>query len=64
MFRESTAALLLVSSIMLRNLSCGRMLKACSIATSPLENGFCYDLMLNVVEKIFSFGLLRADIAT
>jgi len=47
-----TAALLLVSSAMLRNLSFGSELNACAIAASSPEYGFCSDLMPSVEEKV------------
>src|SRR5438477_7817181 len=50
----STAALLLVSSAMLRNLSFGSELNARTIAASSPEYGFCSDLMPSVEEKVMS----------
>jgi hypothetical protein len=48
----STAALLLVSSTMLRNLSFGSKLKARAIAATCSEYRFCSDLMPSVEEKV------------
>ena len=50
----STAALLLVNSTMLRNLSFGSKLKACAIAASSPEYGFCSDLTPRVEERVTS----------
>jgi hypothetical protein len=57
----STAALLLVSSAMLRNLSFGSELKARAIAASSPEYGFCSDLMPNVEAKVSSLEPPRTD---
>ena len=48
---ESTAALFLVVSAMLRNLSFGNMLRALDIAASSAEYGFCSSLLPSVVEN-------------
>jgi hypothetical protein len=52
-----TAALLFIDSMILPDLSIGSVLKACSIAASSLEYGFCSDLAPSVEEKVPSFGL-------
>ena len=58
----STAALLLVSSAILRNLSFGSKLKARAIAASSPEYGFCSDLMPSVEEKVTSLEPLCTDV--
>jgi len=60
----STAALLLVSSVMLRNLSFSSKLNTCAITTSSPEYRFCSDLMPSVEEKVSSFGLPCTDVAS
>ena len=47
----STAALFLVVSAMLRNLSFGSLLSASAIAASSAEYGFCSSLLPSVVEN-------------
>jgi hypothetical protein len=58
----STAALLLVSSAMLQNLSFGSELNARAIAASSAEYGFCFDLMPSVEEKDMSLELPCVDV--
>jgi hypothetical protein len=55
----NTAALLLVSSAMLRKLSSSNELKARAVAASSPESGFCSDLIPSVDEKVPSFGSPR-----
>src|SRR5438045_7287473 len=50
----TAAALLLVCSAMLRNLSFGRELKARTIAASSPEYGFCSDLLPSVEANVMS----------
>jgi hypothetical protein len=54
----SIAALLLVKSAMLQNLSLGSKPKAYAIAASSPEYEFCFDFMPSVEEKASSFGVL------
>src|SRR6516165_8011117 len=58
----SKAALLLVSSAMLRNLSFGSELKARTIAVSSPEYGFCSDLQPSVEENVSSLKPPRTDV--
>ena len=55
--------MLLVSILMLRNLSYGSRLRACAITTSPPEYRFCYDLVPSMEENVSSLEL-RRDIAS
>ena len=57
----TAAALLLICSAMLQNLSFGRELKARAITASSLEYGFCSDLLPNVEENVMSLMPLCTD---
>src|SRR5436305_15167928 len=57
----TAAALLLVRSAMLRNLSFGRELNARAIAASSLEYGFCSNLLPSVEANVISLAPLCTD---
>jgi hypothetical protein len=56
--RESTAALLLVSSMILYSFSTSSDFNTCAIAASSPKYGFYSDLAPSMTEKAFSLGFL------
>ena len=53
----SIIALLLINSVILRNLSFSNKLNAYAITTSSPEYGFCSNLIPSIKEKVSSLGL-------